>query len=112
MNEFEQHMQKQLNASITSIDAKTQSRLAQSRHKALHFSSKNRTGFSNGLTGSISAIAIAVLVVIALPTEQQGNDAFIKITPTNSFYIKDTEDIELYGDLEFYQWLDTIEITS
>lgn len=101
-NNFEKNIQQQLNISLTTLDASTQSQLAQSRNKALTNIKKSRFNIGQWFTGFATAATLALLVITVMPSS---DNTLISSSPDWVLM----SDIELYQDLDFYQWLDETE---
>lgn len=109
-NNFEQNVKQQLDLSLTTLDAMTQSQLTQARYKALAHAEKKRFKLGQWLTGLASAAVVALLVITVMPTMQIADNhqqANLQLaTDPEWVIVSDMDEIELYQDLEFYQWLD------
>lgn len=108
---FEQHVKQQLDASLNTIDALTQSQLTQARHKALAHATKKHSVLWGWLGAFVSTIAVAMVMITIIPTNHQG-----EILPSQSVpewvIMSETEELDLYNDLEFYQWLDNTDFNG
>lgn len=99
--EFEAQLKQQLTNSIAQVNSDDSSRLNQARQAAL--SSNNKRFTLPILSGTIVAsFASLFLLYVSLPTVTQTtiND------PLESIAILEQDEIELYEDLEFYEWLE------
>ena len=93
---------------MENLDAATLSRLNQARHQALE--RKSRVGFNGSLVTHIATIAVVLLLVVNLVPQRP---AISPITFSSDelevLAVTDSETLEFYEDLEFYQWLDYVE---
>lgn len=111
-NNFEKNVKQQLDVSLTTIDAATQSRLTQARYKALEHAKTKNTHLSRWLTGLTSAAVVALLVIMIMPTiqtpetEQLVTNNQQLTTAPEWLLVSDMDEIELYQYLDFYKWLD------
>ncbi len=105
-NNFEKNVQQQLDLSLTTLDAVTQSQLTQARYKALAHSERKRFNLSRWFTGFASAAVVALLVITVMPTTIQTQDNQQLAANPEWVLISDMDEIELYQNLEFYQWLE------
>jgi len=109
-NNFEKNVKQQLDLSLTTLDAMTQSKLTQARYKALAHTETKRFNLGQWFTGIASLAVMALLVITVMPTlqtldnKQQANLQLA--TEPEWVLVSDMDEIELYQDLEFYQWLD------
>ncbi|NOQ81790.1 MAG: hypothetical protein GQ548_04615 [Methylophaga sp.] len=109
-DEFEKNIKQQLNASLESIDESTRSKLTKVRYKALNASNTTSSPFTNWLTPLLSTAVVALLLITLLPSTYQRDEEII--LTTEFIMISEMEDIELYDDIEFYQWLETVDNNS
>jgi|GEM_PF-1569796 len=121
-NNFEKNVKQQLDISLTTLDAMTQSQLTQARYKALSYApTKRRSNFGRWFTGLASAAVVALLVITVMPSLQTPVNQQLAITHTNQqlatnnqqltadpqwILISDIDEIELYKNLAFYIWFD------
>lgn len=103
-NNFEKNVKQQLDLSLTTLDAMTQSQLSQARYKALAHAATKKFKLSLWFTGLASAAVVALLVITIMPTIQIPNNQQLA-TGSEWLLVSDIDEIELYQDLEFYQWL-------
>lgn len=109
-NNFEKNVKQQLDLSLTTLDAMTQSKLTQARYKALAQAETKTFNLGRWFTGIASVAVVALLVITVMPTmqildnQQQANLQLA--TDPEWVLVSDIDEIELYQDLEFYQWLD------
>lgn len=111
-NDFEKNVKQQLDLSLNSLDAATQSRLTQARYKALEQAKTNNFNLGRWLTGFASAAVVALLVIMVMPTIQTPAPQQLATNnqpiPADSQWllVSDMDEIELYQYLDFYKWLD------
>tara|TARA_R110001606_G_scaffold395664_2_gene568391 strand:+ start:6824 stop:7219 length:396 start_codon:yes stop_codon:yes gene_type:complete len=120
-NNFEKNVKQQLDMSVTTLDAMTQSQLTQARYKALAYAQTKRLNISRWFTGLASAAVVALLVITVMPTQQTPVNQQVAVTNTNQqlatsnqqlaadpewLLASDTDEIELYKNLAFYIWFD------
>jgi hypothetical protein len=109
-NNFEKNVKQQLDLSLTTLDSITQSQLTQARYKALAHAQTKRLSLRRWFTGLASAAVAALLVITVMPTmqmpdnQQQANQQLM--IDSEWVLVSDIDEIQLYQDLEFYQWLD------
>lgn len=93
--------------SVDSLDARTLSRLNQSRQAALA-KAGSRSGFT-ALSPWVPAASVAAAAVFAvvLWTGQTGNDQIMRAGTVSDIEILLNEDsLEMLDELEFYSWMD------
>ncbi|MGH8632067.1 MAG: DUF3619 family protein [Burkholderiales bacterium] len=105
---FIRAIRSRLDQSTEHLDAATLSRLAQARHAALEGPGRARTRRywlpAAALATAASAVVVAVLVSRAPATsEPMLEDLELIAAP---------DELDLYGDLEFYAWLEEYESAS
>jgi len=129
-NHFENNVKHQLDSSVMTLDAMTQSRLSQARYNALQFAQSKRIHLSLWFTGLASAGVIALLMVMLMPASPQIQNSPVVVTATSPEWvlvtdisetspewvlvtdISDVGEIELYQYLDFYQWLEDTDSTG
>ena len=102
--EFEALLQQQLAESVEQIDAANLSRLNQARQAALVNVNKSSFMFPIWSTGIAASIAGIFMIYLALPVGidiQQGLE-----DPLASIALFEQEELDLYEELDFYQWLE------
>jgi len=120
-NNFEKNVKQQLDMSLTTLDAMTQSQLTQARYKALAYAQTKHFNLGRWFTGLASAAVLALLVITVMPTLQTPVNQQLAITNTNQqlatnnqqqsadpewSLVSDMDEIELYKNLAFYIWFD------
>ncbi len=109
-NKFENNVKQQLDLSLTTLDAMTQSQLTQARYKALAHAETKRFDLGRWFTGLATAAVMALLVITVMPTTKLPDNQQLANQQLASdpewVLVSDMDEIELYQDLEFYQWLD------
>ena len=109
-NNFEKNVKQQLDLSLTTLDAMTQSQLSQARYRALAHAKTRNLNLGRWFTGLASAAVVALLVITLIPTTQIPDNQQLAnqqlATDSEWLLVSDMDEIELYQNLEFYQWLD------
>jgi len=105
-NHFEKNIQQQLDVSVTTLDAMTQSQLTQARYNALAHGGKTRNNLGRWVTGFASAAILGLLVITVMPTLQTQDSQQLAAISSGALLVSDMDDIDLYQNLEFYQWLE------
>ncbi len=107
MNEFDEdklteNIKQTLNDSAESIDANTLSRVRQIRAQAVARAEIRQHSWSGVMTGALATSCVMVFTIMILlrsPTP-------IENLPVDDLdLISSSESLELYEDLEFYEWL-------
>jgi len=109
---LETRIKSTLNASVENLDATTRSRLASARAHALEAQPRSRN-YWIPLGGAVTASIIVSALMLFNPTQPQdvGEDNLVLLELDESLeLLTSEEEIELYQDLEFYRWLDDIQI--
>jgi hypothetical protein len=98
----------QLQNSVNNIDAATQSKITQARHRALdQYSSKQPLHLWLSAT-AVATSCVAILIFLLYPAQQNSEPALL-----DEFeLISNIDDMEVLEELEFYQWLDEYEIPT
>ena len=102
--EFESQLKQQLAESVDHIDAANLSRINQARQAALTEVSKRSFMFPIWSTGIAASMAGIFMIYLSLPIGigiQQGLDV-----PLASIALFEQEELDLYEDLDFYEWLE------
>jgi len=103
-DELTKHITSQLDAGMERLDGATRSQLTQARHRALT-ARHHRPLWIWPAAGS-ALLASIVAVTIWMGRASDAGDPF----SVNDFeMLTNSDDIELYQDLEFMQWLDEAE---
>ena len=102
------YIQNRLDASLEDIDASTQSKITQARHRALDQQSpKGQINF--WLPAGAVATACLALVVLSLVSKTVVEET----VPIDDFeLISNIDDLELLEELEFYEWLEDYELPT
>lgn len=101
---FEAQLKQNLAESVEHIDAVDLSRLNQARHAALAKINKRKFMFPIWSTGIAVSMAGIFMIYLSLPVGigiQQGLDDHLA-----SIAIFEQEELDLYEELDFYQWLE------
>jgi len=102
--EFESQLKQQLNESVDHLGASNLSRLSQARNAALANVNKRNFMFPIWRTGIAASMAGIFMIYLALPIGmgmQQGLD-----DPLASIALFEQEELDLYEELDFYEWLE------
>ena len=102
--EFEAQLKQNLAESVDHIDAVNLSRLNQARHTALAKVNKSNFMFPIWSTGIAASMAGIFMLYLAVPVGidiQQGLE-----DPLTSIALFEQEELDLYEELDFYQWLE------
>ncbi|MDF1689236.1 MAG: hypothetical protein P1U35_06490 [Cycloclasticus sp.] len=103
---FQQRVKQQLDDSLDNLDATTLAKLNNARQHAFDVkTNKNPVTLPWGM-GVAGVGALALLVVIVTPINVQNPTPFASLEQLQLFAGTDVEELELFDDLEFYQWLD------
>jgi len=101
-SKFETQLKQQLTASIGRIEHEDISRLNQARHIALSASNTRRFTLPMWSTGVAASFAAIFMIYLSVPTALQPHID----EPLASVALLEQEEIELYEDLDFYEWLE------
>ena len=97
-----------LDASLDDIDAATQSKITQARHRALD-QRTNKSPLHIWIPAGAVATACVALVMFSLVPKTQVEDT----VPLDDLeLISNIEDLELLEELEFYEWLEAYELPT
>jgi len=95
-----------LDASVAGLDAASRSRLTQARHRALEARGRQRSPWAAGLAlGGVAASVGVLVIAYALWQGQVPAQSYEALADLEVLTAGDQ--IELYEDLEFYEWLDS-----
>jgi len=97
-----------LDDSVTSIDANTVSRLTQIRNRALERAEK-KTNLWFVLPAGAIATACLALIVYSFVWNKEFDQP---MTADDIELITSSDSLDLYEDLEFYEWLDDYELST
>ncbi len=103
--DFESQLKQQLAESVANIDATNLSRLNQARHKALSKRSKHTLILPIWSTGIAASVAGVLLIYLSLPIGMSIQYEGIDPLPLANVTLFDGEELDLYEDLDFYEWL-------
>lgn len=113
---FLETVRTELDASCERLDGHTRSRLNSIRHAALEHGLKQQTMPGRALLAPFGGLVTAcVLVVVVSLFYQQRPETPLQAIPDNGSAIEDldiltsTENLELFENLEFFQWLEENE---
>jgi hypothetical protein len=103
-----EHIQSELENSLYDIDAATQSKITQARHRALEQKSGNSQINSWLPAGVVATACVLVLMFSLFPQMNEGESA-----PLDEFeLISNIDELEMLEELEFYEWLDEYELPT
>jgi hypothetical protein len=102
-----QQAKKAFDDSVDRLDAATLSRLNRGRQAALDVAARSNTVWTNWMpaTGVAAAVLIAVFAL-----RGPGDIEVISAPATDLEILLSEESIEMLEDLEFYSWLDSLEL--
>ncbi|MFW5450188.1 MAG: DUF3619 family protein [Methylophagaceae bacterium] len=106
--DFETNVKQQLDESVGQLDAATLSKLNQARRFALSQKTKIRSPYFTWLTGLASTAAVAMLVISIMPHSPEQVMPVLATEQWDILAMDNKEELDLYSELEFYQWLDDI----
>ncbi len=106
--EFLQAIKSQLDQSIENIDGSTQSRLTQIRHLALDKVSTKSHPSILLPAGAFASACLVLAIVSYLPDQQTEQINVFDDIELISF----SGSMDLYEDLEFYEWLEDYELPT
>jgi len=109
LSQFEQQLAQQLNDSVKTIDSSLQSKLSQARYKAIESTRKKASLKWAWLTGIVSTATALFFLITIMPDQPSYDSGLIAENHTDLLIMTEIEDIDLYSDLEFYQWLNSID---
>jgi len=99
-----------LDASVAGLDAATRSRLNQARQRALAGHTRRRPILGSGWGGgwALGGVAASVCVMVIAYALWQGQPAGQPYDALADLEVLTADDqIDLYEDLDFYEWLDS-----
>lgn len=102
--DFEKNAKHLIDDSVTGMSAATQSQLNQARQFALSHTKKSRVSHLVAWSAFASAAAVALLILMVMPTAPLLLPTPFSVSQLEQLVM--VEDLDLYSDLEFYQWLD------
>jgi hypothetical protein len=102
------NIQSQLDTSVDGIDAATQSKITQARHRALDQKARS-TPFALWIpAGALASVCVALVMLLLVSTSVEKETA-----PIDDFeLISNIDDLELLEELEFYEWLEEYELPT
>ncbi|NKB38842.1 MAG: hypothetical protein GKR93_17050 [Gammaproteobacteria bacterium] len=103
-----ENVRTELEASLEDIDASTQSRITQARHRALEKSASRNILHSWMLLGTVATACLVLLVFSLTPEPTTEPDAM----QFEIDMLSNLDELELLEDLEFYEWLDEYELPT
>ena len=108
-NEFENNLKQTLDAGAARIDQSTRDELARRRRQVLD--TAGQAPSRNWLwvpAGGVAAALLAVLLVQPFLGNQMPDSTFADKDDIDMEILLAEEGLELYEDLEFYEWLDVV----
>lgn len=105
-NDFEKTVKHQIDRSVNDLSNTTLSKLNQARQHALAHSKKPRHPYSSWITGIFASAVMAVLIITVIPTSQQQILPSLTTEQIELLVISNDDELDLYNELEFYQWLE------
>ena len=102
--DLEKKAKQLLDDSVASIDAATQSKLNQARQVALSHGKKSRVSYLPWFSGLVTASAVVLLLIVVMPLSPSLPPSSFSMNQLEQLVM--VEELDLYNDLEFYQWLD------
>lgn len=105
-NDFEKKVKHQINNSVNDLDDVILSKLKKSRKNALVHSNKMSYSYLSWGSGILTSAVIAVLVITIIPVSEQQALNSLTVEQIEFLVISNDDELELYNELEFYQWLD------
>lgn len=103
-----EHIQSELENSLYDIDAATESKITQARHRALE-QKTNRFQFNSWLPASAVATCCVLVLIFSLYPETNEEES----APLDEFeLISNIDELEMLEELEFYEWLDEYELPT
>lgn len=106
---FVQRIKSELDRSCATLDGATQSRLNALRHAALAHGQRPQSWWSRILpAGSLATACALVLALVLQPVLQSGIGSADSAAPLEDIdLLVASEELDLYEEYEFYQWLAT-----
>ena len=106
-NELSENISRELDDSLDALDANTLSRIRQVRAQAVDRAKTSRTNWSINKSGvyfggmaTACVMVLAVVLLINSPTSMQA-------VPVDDIeLISSSDNLDLFEDLEFYEWLE------
>ena len=106
-DKFEANIKQALDNGVDAIDAHTLSRIRQVRARAVEkaeVKSVNWFGVMSGALATACVMVFAVMILLESPTPMQA-------VPVDDIeLISSSDNLELFEELEFYEWLDEHEL--
>ncbi len=95
-----------LKQSADAIDAETLSRIRQARTRAIQQTEVKQVNWFGIMSGAVATACVMVFIVLLLT----GNDPLMQAMPVEDIELVTVlDELELYENLEFFQWLDEYE---
>ncbi len=106
-DELKTNIRQALDESLDSLDANTLSRIRQIRAQAVDKAKAHHVNWLGVMTGVLATACVmvfAVMILLQSPTTMQ-------TVPVDDLeLISSSDNLELFEDLEFYEWLDEYEL--
>ena len=103
---LEKSLRSAFDESVDNLDQGTANSIRRVREQALY----GKTGMHAGLwipAAAFASVCMAAIIYLSLPAPNQP-----QIEVDDFEMLSSTENIELYEDLEFYQWLEDSDLSS
>lgn len=105
-DKLEKNIRLELDKTIDDIDAATLSRIRQTRARAVELTDAKVTNWFGIVSGALATTCVMLFVIIIM----QNNESVVAPFPAEDLeMISALDELDLYQDLEFYQWLETYE---
>ena len=102
--DLENSIQRQIRNSVAELDDDTTSKLQQARQYAINKQAKANNSYTLWITGLIASASMAVLVITIIPSPQHTLPSLN--TEQWELIVTSEDELDLYNELDFYQWLD------
>lgn len=108
-DELNTNIRQSLDESVDALDANTLSKIRQIRAQAVDKAKTRHENWSGVISGALATTCVmvfAVMILLKSPTPMQ-------TVPVDDLeLISSSENLELFEDLEFYEWLDEYELSG
>jgi hypothetical protein len=102
-NELEKNIRQSLDESVDSLDANTLSKIRQIRAQAVENAGTQHIKWQGIFVGGLATACVMVFAVMVL----LNSPAPMQTVPADDLeLISSSDDLELFEDLEFYEWLE------
>ncbi len=107
--DFRKKAKEAFDTSVDGLDAATLSRLNRSRHAALAELQRPQRQWSRWMPAT--GVAVAVLLAVVVLQTPNGVDE-VPTAVTDMEILLGEDSIEMLEELEFYSWIDTVDLDS